>query len=323
MSVLEGKLKARIGAAGPIPFSEFMETALYDPGHGYYLRARDPFGREGDFFTAAQLQPVFGRLVARAVARLRDEMGAPEDFRVWDLGAGRGEMAEALASFPYLGVDVARGEWPRRFTGVVFANELFDALPVDVARRAAGGFVEMRVNFAQGRFTWVRGAELQGDDLDYARRNAPAEDGAWLEIPRGAYAMIDRLAAALARGFVLIVDYGYTRPERVRFPRGSLLSYRRHQALDDVLAEPGGRDITAHVPFDALDDRAGGRGLRRVRLETLAEFLLRAGESDQFAAALRAETEEESRRLRLQLKTLLVGMGETFRCLLWRKDERA
>jgi SAM-dependent MidA family methyltransferase len=296
-----------------------MEAALYHPEFGYYTGARDPFGREGDFYTASQLQPVFGRLIARAVAGLREEMGSPENFHVIEPGAGRGEMEPALRTFGYTAIEAGRGAWPARFQGVIFANELFDALPVDAARRTAAGYREMRVGWKEGRFDWVEGPELRGADLEYAEGNAPEAEEAWFEIPRGALDEAKRMAESLEDGFVLVLDYGFTRREAIRFPRGTLMSYRRHTALDDVLTEPGTRDITAHVPFDALNDRFEALGLRRVRFESMAAFLLRVGESDEFAGALEAATEDEARRLRLQLKTLLFGLGESFRAALWRK----
>src|SRR5207302_1268688 len=122
-------LQAEIRREGPIPFRRFMEVALYHPEHGYYRRARDPFGKEGDFFTAEQLQPVFGILIAARIRQLYREMGEPSDFVVVELGAGRGEVEQALAC-PYVPVEIDRGDLPSRFRGVVFSNEFFDALPV-------------------------------------------------------------------------------------------------------------------------------------------------------------------------------------------------
>ena len=109
------------------------------------------------------------------------------------------------------------------------------------------------------------------------------------------------------------MDYGYTRSEAVRFPLGTLMGYRRHTALEDVLQEPGLRDITSHVNFTALQEPGALRGLRTESLSTLAQVLLAAGEPDQFAAALGPGNDL---RRRMQLKTLLFGMGETFRVLL-------
>jgi SAM-dependent MidA family methyltransferase len=127
---------------------------------------------------------------------------------------------------------------------------------------------------------------------------------------------IDR---ALRDGWIVALDYGCTRRELARFPQGSLMSYRRHRALDDVLAEPGERDITAHVPFDELRRLAAELGWEQLHYESMGRFLLRAGEADQFAGVLRAESDAEALRLRLQLKSLLFDLGEGFRALVWRK----
>src|SRR5436305_3176946 len=112
-----------------------MELALYHRELGYYRRKdRDPFGKRGDFYTASQLQPVFGRLIARAIGDLRAEMGVAEDFTLVELGPGRGEMAEALRDFRYIPVE-AGALMPEKITGVVFSNEFFDTLPVRVAEK--------------------------------------------------------------------------------------------------------------------------------------------------------------------------------------------
>ena len=134
-------LAAEIERAGPLPFHRFMEVALYHPAHGYYRRPRDPFGKEGDFYTAEQIQPVFGILMAARIRQLYRAMGEPRDFTVVELGAGRREMAEAFSEWSYLPVDIDGGELPKQFSGVVFSNEFFDALPVDVAAYRGGAFV--------------------------------------------------------------------------------------------------------------------------------------------------------------------------------------
>jgi SAM-dependent MidA family methyltransferase len=134
-----------------------------------------------------------------------------------------------------------------------------------------------------------------------------------------ALAWMERIAASLERGFVCTIDYGYTLRESIRFPNGTLMSYRRHTALEDVLEQPGMRDITAHVPFTALEEHGKRCGLEPAGLATLARALLDVGERDAFSAALAAENAAEEQRRRLQLKTLLFGMGETFRVLVQRK----
>src|SRR6266566_6860595 len=100
-------LREEIARKGPMTFHRFMDAALYDPIHGYYRQPRDPIGKEGDFFTAEQLQPVFGILIAARIKQLYREMGEPSDFVVVELGAGRGEVEQALAC-PYIPVEIDR-----------------------------------------------------------------------------------------------------------------------------------------------------------------------------------------------------------------------
>jgi SAM-dependent MidA family methyltransferase len=310
-------LAAEIRRAGPIPFRRFMEVALYHPEHGYYRRPRDPFGKHGDFFTAEQLQPVFGILIAARIRQLYREMGEPADFTVVELGAGRGEMAPYFRDWRYVPVEIDAALSPAcPFTGVVFSNEFFDALPVDAAVFTGGAFHEQLVGFTEGRFHWIAGAPAGPEAEDYLRRYyPPPEEGRRYEINLDALGWIERIGRALRAGFVLTIDYGYTLPEWVRFRAGTLMGYRRHTAREDVLEEPGARDITAHVNFTALEEFARSRGFELARFETLAQTLLAAGEADQFAAALGSG---EDVRRRLQLKTLLFGMGETFRVQLLR-----
>jgi SAM-dependent MidA family methyltransferase len=310
-------LAAEIERHGPIPFRRFMEVALYHPEHGYYRCARDPFGKHGDFFTAEQIQPVFGILAAARVRQLFRAMGEPAGFTVVELGAGRREMAEAFAEWKYLGVDLDRPELPASICGVVFSNEFFDALPVDAASFERGEFREQRVGFREGTFHWHAAAVVGEEADDYLRRYYPApEEGRWYEVNLDALRWMERIASILSKGYLLTIDYGFTRAESVRFRAGTLMSYHRHTAHEDVFRDPGERDITAHVNFTALEERGAELGLARENFLTLAQMLLGAGEEDQFAAALAGEDEV---RRRMQLKTLLFGMGETFRVLLQRR----
>jgi SAM-dependent MidA family methyltransferase len=317
LTPLASLIRDEIARDGPLPFHRFMELALYHPEHGYYRRARDPFGKAGDFYTAAQLQPVFGILIAARVRALWEELGRPPDFTVVDLGAGRGEMREAFSEWRYVAVDVDSGALPDRFTGVVFANEFFDALPVDAAACRAGGFRQMLAGWSGDRFAWVEGGAVSPEAAVYIDRYlAPCEEGDLVEINLEGLDWIERIARSLERGFLFTIDYGYTRRERARFPQGTLMSYRRHIALEDVLSDPGERDITAHVSVTALEEHGRRCGLDPVRSATLAQTLLEAGEPDEFAAALAAGTPAARSERSLQLKTLLFGMGETFRTLL-------
>jgi SAM-dependent MidA family methyltransferase len=309
--LLSEQIRDAIAGSGSISFSKFMAEALYHPALGYYTRVgAAPFGASGDFYTATQVQPVFGRLIARFVRQLREE-------RFFDWGAGAESMRPFFAD--YTAIDARRGEWPNRFRGFVFANELFDALPVDVFVRRGDEWIERRVGLSGQRFVWKEERAASHAQLEWLDRFGPEEEDAIAEVNLTSKKMLCSLAARMESGWLLAIDYGVTRRELVRFPEGTLMSYRRHLASGEVLDEPGDRDITAHVNFDALRSAATECGFREERFETLASLLLRVGESDAFAFALNAP-EPMATGLRTQLKTLLYGMGETFRAVLWRKE---
>ncbi len=313
-------IREEIERDGPLSFSRFMELALYHPELGYYRRGCNAFGRAGDFYTNSQLQPVFGRLIAQQIDRRRQELGAPAEFCVVELGPGRGETAEVarrcLPGVRWTCVE-RESQWPEEpVVGVVFSNEFFDALPVDSIERRSDGWVERRVGRRGERFVWEVGSERQ------SRAGLPAcPVGNRIESCERAMEQLERIDRVLQRGFVLSIDYGYTRGEIAagRFPQGSLMGYKNHRADPDVLLEPGERDITAHVNFTALIERGEELGWETLGFSPQREFLARIGEKDNFAYALDADTEDASIRLRMQLKTLLFGMGETFRVLLQRK----
>jgi SAM-dependent MidA family methyltransferase len=274
-------LRDEIASTGPISFERFMDVALYHPEFGYY-RSRDPFGRNGDFYTAAQLQPVFGQII-RAIA---EDSGAPPVLL--DVGAGRGEMREAFDGWTYIPID-SGDAWPDPLVGFLLANELFDALPVRVFNSQDD---EVLVDWRNGEFTFT---------------SAPHHERSPRVDP-----LVRQMARTLRRGSVLILDYGYVHSDRdTRFPAGSLMSYRRHVASSEVLLEPGERDITAHVDFTALEETAARHGFRTRRRCTLQQMILSLGERRvQQIAAVSG----------VQLKTLLFGMGETFTAVLLDRD---
>jgi SAM-dependent MidA family methyltransferase len=319
MTPLAEMLRDEIRRDGPIAFRRFMEASLYHPEFGYYRRRHDRFGIHGDFFTAEQLQPVFGILIAERMRRLRNSMGAPEDFPVVELGAGRTEMAAAFGEFRYVPVEIGE-QMPEAFRGVVFSNEFFDSLPVHVAVVRGGVARELRVGFAHGHFAWQEAGEAP-EPVECYRKTylGILAEGTIFEAGLEALAWMERISKTLDAGYVFSIDYGYTAPELARFPSGTLMSYRRHQAFADVLKDPGEQDITAHVCFSALEGYGKRLGLETVAFESLGHTLMEAGEADQFARALAADSPAEALQRRLQLKQLLFGMGEMFRTLIQRK----
>ncbi len=282
MKELERKIVERIERQGPLPFSAFMEMALYDERWGYYRR--DVFGRGGDFYTAAQLQPVFGAYVRTLAAAL-----TPGYESFVDIGAGRGEMGEAMEGAAYVRVEAGE-EIPKTNRSVLFSNELFDALPVELWQDET----LLRIKQEGGRLAWHPHGPREG-----VREERP-----------GAREMLGRAYASLNEGCYIVIDYGYRARERGRFPNGSLMSYRRHVASEDVLRNVGEADITAHVNWDAfeLDARAAGWSVRS--FETLRGSIMGLGEDVLEGLNLLGG---------MQLRTLLFGMGESFEVMVLEK----
>jgi len=280
-----------------------MEWALYHPDTGYYRQPPDSvLGAAGDFFTASQLQPTFGELIASSLPHRP----------VLELGAGRGEMRAAFTPREYLAIHPGQ-PLPATWSGIVFANEFFDALPVLAGIRKGSALRELLVLRKGSTYTWQIGPPLSAARCEYVERYYPdLPDGARFEIAERAADWIRRINQCLREGTVLIIDYGWTGSEYRRFPSGTLMSYRRHRAWPDVLLNPGQQDITSHVPFQLLIDTALSQGFTVVRFETLAQTLLAALE--QHPQLMRAE------HSRQQLKTLLFSMGESFRTLLLQKS---
>ncbi len=327
MTPLRKLLIEEIASLGSIGFDRFMEVALYHPEYGYYRNADDPFGFEGDFYTSSQMQPVFGRLLAQKIASWWQEMGSPPDFTLVELGAGRGEtIAEIKRCLPDLrvvAVEIGGGKIPENFTGVVLANEFFDALPVSSVERCREGLIEYRVGLDGEQFVWKPAPNCDPHLQEYIERyHESLPLGNRTEVNRVAFDYLDRIASQMENGYVLALDYGYTSEEvwrGGRFVSGSLMSYRRHRYGEDVLAEPGSRDITSHVNFSALDMRARELGLVVDPLQSQMAFLMDIGVSDNFQDALRGEHSKES-DLRGKLKNLLFGIGETFSVFVARKE---
>ena len=258
MTTPAGQLLAkRIQEDGPISFSDFMECALYHPVHGYYRRKEEIFGQGGDFYTAEQLQPVFGRLIAQDLLTL-----VRPGSTVLELGAGRAHMQPSLNELLYVPYDITSTALPHIGEGVIFSNEFFDAVPVNI--RKAGS--EVRVDFDGTRFIWTSSLDRDIEETHEQRIE-------WLH-------QIDNV---LSSGFIYTIDYGYTRQEWARFPQGTLMSYRKHVASSNVLENPGMQDITAHVDFSALQNEGTKLGWETIRFETLAQTLLRIGTPDEFA----------------------------------------
>ncbi len=322
-------------------FARYMQLCLYHPEYGYYMQEPERTGVAGDYFTSADLHPVFARLVARQAAEIWDFLDRPQRFTWVEMGAGRGLFARDFlnwtvkawpdfhAALDYVAVEPA----PRRrqrllevaasdklraiesleelepVTGCVFSNELVDAFPVSVVTRSGGKLKEVYVTVEGGTLR-----EKLGPLSDSAVAAAVAryanqlEEGHRVEVCLAAARWIRSAAEKLARGFVITIDYGdlAARLYSKERPRGTLLAYHRHTASEDFFAAPGQRDLTAHVNFSALMDAGREAGLEFLGFTTQEKFLMALGEQSQFSELYEpGQTEVERLQARLNLKRLI------------------
>ena len=352
---LRRKIEEEIHRCGPIPFSRYMEMCLYDPELGYYAAHAQQFGKAGDFYTSSDVHAVFGRLLARQFDEMWRALGAPAALQIVELGPGRGLFAQdvldwAEKKFPeffaatrYVLVEASPalqlrlGETLQRRIGtgkaeilnqlpaqlsapaIIFANEFFDALPVEVVSHQG----QLRVGCDQGRFV-ESFVQPSAEALEYLDRySVHPETGERVEAALVAQEYVRSIAQRLHRGFVIVIDYGYTRDEQLAGRhRGTVTAFRRHSMSANPYEAPGEQDITAHVNFTALQAAAQEGGLEPLTLLTQAQFLMGIGEDNQFADAFEeARLPQEQAKIALQLKHLVTpaGMGESFHVLVMSK----
>lgn len=327
---LAKQIRAEIGQDGPISFARFMERALYDPVWGYYER-RLPLGRRGDYTTSVSAGGLFGELLAFAFNDWAAGQGSGP-LQIVEGGAHDGRLARDILAWFGAGwanpraveywlvePSVVRrawqretlGDWTRRVRwvndwsdvpagsvrGVIFANELLDALPVrrwgwDAALQA---WFEWGVGVTAGRLVWVRldrtppdsgpGGAEDGAEGTRLRDFFPFDPGLLAVLPDGftvetcaaAVAWWRQAAESLERGRLLTFDYGLPAEELLSpaRSRGTVRAYREHRVTDAVLERPGDQDLTAHVNFSALQAAGESAGLKTERFESQSRFLMR------------------------------------------------
>ncbi|MBI2969435.1 MAG: SAM-dependent methyltransferase [Gammaproteobacteria bacterium] len=345
-------------AGGSISFRRYMEMALYEPGLGYYSAGMRKFGEGGDFVTAPELSPLFSMCVARQCAEILRTLGGgvilecgagsgalacdllselsmtgelPEEYWILEISAElRERQRESIQS--RLGRDAARVRWleqppDTRFDGIIFANELLDALPVHRLELNPGEVNELRVTWHAGRFDWLRSpAEPR---LESAARRIVAKlpealpPGYRTELNPDLRAWLATLGRGLRSGVVLFLDYGYLRREYYHPQRrdGTLLCHYRHRVHADPFLYPGLQDISAAVDFNAVAEAGAFCELDLIGFTTQAHFLagcdlgeLLARHGD-CAGRERVEMQRQARILTLpgemgeQIKAMALGRG--------------
>ena len=310
---LVARIRDEIERDGPMTFARFMELALYDATGGYYRAAAARPGRAGDFLTAPEASPLFGRAIAGHVADVWRLLGEPDGFEVREYGAGGGALAVALlkrvsasqpalaATIRYRPVEVE----PRRvaelrerliaagvakqvveddgspITGIAIANEVLDALPTHRVVQRGRELREVFVGWVRDGFVDVEGPPSTAALAErLAGQGVTLADGQAAEVCLAIDAWIVRASAGIGRGELLLIDYGHPAadlydPRRRR--AGTLMAYLRHVAHDDPYRAVGRQDLTAHVDVTAVERAAARAGLAHLATVDQGRFLERLG----------------------------------------------
>jgi len=288
------KILVEIAAKGPLTFARFMDLALYDPVAGYYASGRGKIGKHGDFFTNVSVGPIFGSILAGQFREMWSRLGRLSRFALVEQGANDGQLAldilsaldeDMLEALDYWIVEPfpilrrlqeqalkrfeTKTHWVENldalpgFDGIHFSNELVDALPFHLIRSRGDEWEELCVAAREDRLVFdVRDpGKLLADQLKVFPRRV---EGTIAEMRPAACDWIQALASKLRTGFVLIIDYGFSREELLAPHRtdGTYSCYRAHRRDARPLDEPGEKDISAHVDFTALAGSALDAGFR-------------------------------------------------------------
>jgi len=292
-------IRARIRRDGPTGFDWFMEQALYHPQFGYYSTGQCQIGRRGDYFTNVSVGPLFGRIVAGQFAEMWEILGRPDDFTIVEQGAHHGDFArdvleatrerapEFFATLRYCVVEPfpvlrarqtetlrefeGRVRWQESlaelapFCGVHFSNELLDSMPVRLICREGEGDWQERFVVESGDGFDFRPGTVTGEKSRSRLSGIPwSGQGRYeTEVNLAALDWMDDVARKLDRGYVLAVDYGFARPDFYSEGRntGTLQCYSAHRTVASPFADIGRADLTAHVEWSSIVERAEESGL--------------------------------------------------------------
>ena len=350
-------IRARIEQNGSISISEDMEMALDEPGLGDYSAGLQKFGEGGDFITAPQLGDVFARCLAKQVGQISKELG---EYEIIEAGAGSGVLAADLLNALQDNQPPARyrilersaylrqvqretlersvPQWMGRISwldqppetdwqGIFIANEVLDALTVELFCRANEGIRQMRVINGPDGFAWDQGqcpplmaAKIQST---LASLESPPTDGYQSEINTTLPAWLDSVTASLHKGAALFIDYGYPRQEYYLPQRrnGTLICHYRHRAHDDPFVWPGLTDISASVDFTALAEAADSCGFEVSGYTSQAMFLLGCGLEDVIMSLQSlSEKDRVMKNIEVRKLTLPAEMGERFQVMALCRD---
>ena len=342
---------------GVIDFARYMQHALYAPGLGYYTAGASKFGQQGDFITAPEISPLFGRSVARQCADVLKSLNSGD---VLEVGAGSGKLARDIllelkqldclpdrylilessadlrqrqqqllqAEMPDFFSKIAwLDSWPEQpFSGVVVANELLDAMPVHRLMCTDEGWVELGVGLENDDFCWSalndKTKPVASLTQQLQEANLILDQGYISEICLAQKAWVNSLANCLQHALILLIDYGYSRKDYYHPQRrnGSLRCHYRHYAHDDPFFYPGLQDITAHVDFTAIAEAAVEYQLDVLGYTTQAYFLMACGITELVDMDSLDELSQVEHAQQIRRLTMPGEMGESFKVIALGKN---
>jgi len=343
---LQKRLRETILTSGPISFAQFMHEALYAPGLGYYSAGAHKFGPGGDFITAPDISPLFAECIARQCQSILSTLSGGD---ILELGAGSGKFASDLLtalknlhSLPkqYYILEVSADLRERQqvflkkmlpdffekiiwldtlpqkpICGIIFANEVIDAMPVHCFQLKNNVVFERCVTWHDNHFAWHLATPTTNTliaAVDVIQKDFLLPENYISEINLQLPAWLKSLENTLEKGIILLFDYGYSRKEYYREDRntGTLRCFYQHHVHDDPFFYPGLQDITAHVDFTYVAESATAANLTVSGYTTQAAFLLNCGLLE--LAQTKSLTDAAYFQQAQALKTLLLPteMGE-------------
>jgi SAM-dependent MidA family methyltransferase len=350
-SGLQQIIRREIEKSGPISCERFIKLALYHPRWGYYSQDRLRVGRRGDFITNVSVGEVFGSILADQIAELWELAGKPAEFVIVEPGAESGDLAADIVSnlakgYPEVPLKYfilepspekqahqqerlksASFHWIRDweelgiFIGIVVANELLDALPCQVIEFSDNQWKEVFVGLDGDAFAFRSGAVTNSSlAAEITKLPAMPFQPYRTEMNLAARNWVNDAAKHLARGYLLFIDYGYSRTEYYSPLRteGTLTGYRAQQRQNNILEGIGETDITAHVDFTAVAQAASEAGCRVIGFTDQHHFMVGAGEKRLFEIEKEPTSEPRRQKFLRGYKTLMhpETMGLAFKYLL-------
>ncbi len=351
---------SEIGRSGNerIPFSRYMELALYHPERGYYNREQPKLGRAGDFFTNAHVGDIYGKVLSRFFRSKKEAAKVEGKWAIVEMGAGDGRLAEQVAlglleagedpgqihfylveTSPYhRRLQQARlahlpvqffpaehiGQIPTCAFSIVYSNELVDAFPVHRIKKERGQLLEAYVawdpDLKKLKEEWIPTANRE--ILAYlSRLSVRLQEGQQMEVSLSALDWLKKVASWMKKGYLLTIDYGGCTAELLERPEGTLRSYRNHRLLSDCYGQPGETDMTSHVNFEALEIWGNDFGLTTLSYQTQSRFLLDAGILELLPREQPGDPFTSAARKKRAVQQLIFpqAMGEAFQVLLQAK----